>query len=200
MSKGKKDKNEILPVIFMAAFFVIIHSLALLVTQPFIDAGVEPAFEDASDPINIVYIFVILLSFTVVILLISKFWKKQFIQFLILGAIGYTSAYVIYPLITLIKQLNYGIKIYISDNAFIPITIPIVLAISLSLLLVYILYKYPEWYVIDISGIIIGSGAIAIFGMSLSIPLVIIFLIALAVYDAISVYKTKHMIDRKSVV
>ncbi|UCF49786.1 MAG: hypothetical protein JSU91_08555, partial [Thermoplasmatales archaeon] len=38
-------------------------------------------------------------------------------------------------------------------------------------------------------------GAIAIFGMSLGILLVIILLVGLAIYDAISVYKTKHMID-----
>jgi presenilin-like A22 family membrane protease len=49
--------------------------------------------------------------------------------------------------------------------------------------------------VIDICGIIIGAGAIAIFGISLGILLVIILLIGLAIYDAISVYKTKHMID-----
>ena len=65
----------------------------------------------------------------------------------------------------------------------------------MALSLVIILYKYPEWYVIDIGGIIIGAGAIAIFGISLGILLVIILLICLAIYDAISVYKTKHMID-----
>ena len=38
------------------------------------------------------------------------------------------------------------------------------------------------------------AGIIAIFGISLSIPLVLTLLAILAVYDAISVYKTKHMI------
>ena len=37
-------------------------------------------------------------------------------------------------------------------------------------------------------------------GISLSIPLVIILLTGLAIYDAISVYKTKHMIDLADVV
>jgi presenilin-like A22 family membrane protease len=41
----------------------------------------------------------------------------------------------------------------------------------------------------------VGVGAIGIFGISLSIFLVIVMLIGLAIYDAISVYKTKHMID-----
>jgi len=195
MNKEKKEKSDILPVVFMGFFFALIHGLALLIAWPFELAGVESAFEDKSNPLNIVYIFVILIVFTIIILLIAKFWRKKAIQIFILGAIGYTSAYVIYPLISLIRPLSYGIKIYLSDNTFIPITIPIILSIFLALLLVYILYKYPEWYVIDISGIIIGTGAIAIFGISLSIPLVIILLVALAIYDAISVYKTKHMID-----
>ncbi len=194
-NKDDKNKNDFFPVILMGSLFVLIHGLALLVTQPFKTAGIEPAFEDINNPINIIYILVILLVFTLVILIISKFWKKQVIQVLILGAIGYTSLYVIYPLISLIKPISYGIVIYISESAYIPITIPLVLSIVFSVSLVYILYKYPEWYVIDLTGILIGAGAIAIFGMSLSILLVIVLLIVLALYDAVSVYKTKHMID-----
>jgi presenilin-like A22 family membrane protease len=57
-----------------------------------------------------------------------------------------------------------------------------------------LLYKYPEWYVIDALGILIGAGVAAIFGASLDIWPVVILLVLLAVYDAISVYKTKHMI------
>ena len=190
MNNKKKDKNELTAVGIMGLFFIVIHSLALLVTQPFKEAGVQPAFEDINNPLNIAYIFAILIVFTVIILLISKFWKKQVIQILILGAIGYTAAYVIYPLLSLIKPISYAFIVY-----SIPISIPAILAIILAILLVYILYKYPEWYVIDLTGILIGAGAIAIFGMSLSVFLVIIFLVSLAIYDAISVYKTKHMID-----
>ncbi|MDK2948825.1 MAG: hypothetical protein PWQ63_1985 [Methanolobus sp.] len=62
-------------------------------------------------------------------------------------------------------------------------------------ILTVLLYKFPEWYIIDIVGLIIGAGASAIFGISLSILPVIVLLALLAVYDAISVYKTKHMID-----
>ncbi len=195
MNDKKKDKNELTAVGIMGLFFIVIHGLALLVTQPFKEAGVQPAFEDINNPLNIAYIFAILIVFTIVILLISKFWKKQIIQILILGAIGYTAAYVIYPLLSLIKPISYVIKIYVTGNRYIPLSIPVILAIFLAIMLVYILYKYPEWYVIDLTGILIGAGAIAIFGMSLSIFLVIIFLAALAIYDAISVYKTKHMID-----
>ncbi len=57
------------------------------------------------------------------------------------------------------------------------------------------MYAYPEWYVIDILGILISGGAAAIFGISLTILPVIILLALLAVYDAVSVYRTKHMVD-----
>ena len=185
MAKEKKiDKKAIFPIFIMGCLFVIVHGLALLVTAPFEAAGLQPAFDNPDDPMNIIFIFVILLVFTIVILLIAKFWKKQFIQILILGAIGYTAAYLFFPLLTLIIPDNID---YIS--------ISIIIAILLAFALVYILYKFPEWYVIDIAGIIIGAGAIAIFGMSLGVLLVIILLIGLAIYDAISVYKTKHMID-----
>ena len=87
------DKNEIFAIFLMGCLFVLIHGLALLITKPFESAGIEPAFENPNNPMNIIYIFLIMLVFTVLILLIAKFWKKQLIQFIILGAVGYTSFY-----------------------------------------------------------------------------------------------------------
>ena len=145
---------------------------------PFDSAGMQ-AFEETDDPVNLVFILGTILVVTLVILIIAKFWKKKMIQFIILGAIGYTAFWVFRPLINLVS----------------PWLFAFIISAILALILVITLYKYPEWYVIDICGIIIGAGAIAIFGISLGVLLVIVLLIVLAVYDAISVYKTKHMID-----
>ena len=123
-----------------------------------------------------------MLIVTVTILLIAKYWKDKIIQIIILFAIGYTSFYAFFlPVLNILFPVHQDL-VLISSLIF-------------AVLLVIALYKYPEWYVIDISGIIIGVGAIIIFGISLGILLVLILLVALAVYDAISVYKTKHMID-----
>ena len=178
--EGKKlsYRKDLFPVILMGGLFVLIHGLALLVTGPFEDAGMQ-AFEDSGDPMNLVFFFVIIIAMTLVILLIAKYWKKQLIQFIILGAVGYTSFYVFLPLLALI----------------VPGWWPLILSITFAVILTITLFKYPEWYIIDACGIIVGAGAIAIFGISLDIFLVIILLIVLAIYDAISVYKTKHMID-----
>ncbi len=186
----KVDKWELFAIIVMALLFIVVYVISLLITGTFQNEGMQ-AFEDPDNPINILYILFIMLIFTFIILLIAKFWKKQLIQVIILGAIGYTSAYVFYPIFNL----------FLSDffNILIPgtggVSMSILFSILIALLLTIVLYKYPEWYVIDICGVIIGAGAIAIFGISLGILLVIILLICLAIYDAISVYKTKHMID-----
>ena len=196
MDNDKKqiDKREIYAILIMAFLFIVIHGIALLITGTFQEEGMQ-AFEDPDNPINIVYILFIMLIFTAIILLIAKFWKKQLIQIIILGAIGYTSSYVFYPLFNIILPNSINIAIPINENSSILLSVSIIISFILALSLVIILYKFPEWYVIDICGIIIGAGAIAIFGISLGIFLVIILLISLAIYDAISVYKTKHMID-----
>jgi presenilin-like A22 family membrane protease len=72
--------------------------------------------------------------------------------------------------------------------------ITVLLTLILSILATVVLYLYPEWYVIDVLGVLIAAGVASIFGRSLDIIPVVILLIILAVYDAISVYKTKHMI------
>jgi len=176
------NKRELSSILIMGLFFIVIHGTALFLLQPFETAGVEPAFEDPENPTNIAYIFFIMLGFTALILLIAKFWKKQVIHFIILFAIGYTMFYAFFlPLYALLFPLQvYGLLLF---------------SILSAVLIVILLYKYPEWYIIDLTGVIVGTSAIIIFGMSLSVFLVILLLIGLAVYDAISVYKTKHMVD-----
>jgi presenilin-like A22 family membrane protease len=179
MSKDKKEKgSSIFPMFLMASLFVIIHILSMLITQPFEAIGLV-VFDNPNDPGNLLVIFSIMLTVTLIILLIAKFWKKQFIQVIILGSIGYTALFVFYPLLSF--WLIYPFTLIISLIA--------------SAILIALLIKYPEWYIIDLTGIIVGVGAIGIFGISLSIFLTLILLIGLSIYDAISVYKTKHMID-----
>jgi presenilin-like A22 family membrane protease len=184
MAEEKNNfKKDILPVFIMGLIFVIVYSLVLFLTEPFItEGGIQQAFEDINNPVNILTIIIIMLVITIIILLIAKYWKDKIIQIIILFAIGYSSFYAFFlPVLNIILPTYPDIVLFSS--------------IIFAILLVVILYKYPEWYVIDISGIIIGIGAIIIFGISLGILLVLILLVVLAVYDAISVYKTKHMID-----
>lgn len=174
----KTETKDVFPFFLMAALLLVTDGLALLVAKPFEEAGIV-AFENPADPLDLVYFFVTLVVFTAVILLISRFGKKQLVQGIVLGATGLLTFYAVNPFL----------------SAVVPQLWSLVFSAAAVAVLLILLIKYPEWYVIDTCGVLVGLATIAMLGISLSIALVIILLIAMAVYDAISVYQTKHMID-----
>ncbi len=58
----------------------------------------------------------------------------------------------------------------------------------------YMLIFKNEWYITDAAGFIMIAGAASILGILLKTYIALVLLIVFAVYDYISVYKTKHMI------
>lgn len=176
---SKKKKVSILPILAMGGLFVLVDLLAFLVAGPFEAAGAV-AFQNPSDPWNIVYFFSILVVFTVVILLIIKFQKKKAMRIIFLSSTTVLIIYVLYPILT----------IFISD-----VWVNLTLSVVASAVLLIALIKKPEWYITNAIALLTGVGAIALIGISLDILLVIVLLIVMAAYDAFSVYKSKHMID-----
>jgi len=73
-----------------------------------------------------------------------------------------------------------------------------VLSVGGALGLGLALYLYPEWYVVDIAGVVMGVGAAGLFGLNFGILPAIVLLVVLAVYDAVSVYGTEHMLTLAS--
>jgi presenilin-like A22 family membrane protease len=63
-----------------------------------------------------------------------------------------------------------------------------------AIMLTVLLYIYPKWYIVDLIGVCSAGGIAALLGISFFIVPAIVVLVLLAVCDAISVYKTKHMI------
>lgn len=167
------------PIFAMAGIILAVQLVALLLAQPMNAKGMQ-AFEDPDSTVNSLFYIMIILIFTFFLLIALKKNMQKFIKLVILLAVASTVYYVSTALMLLITDS--GILIY-------------VISLSLTIVLTVLLYKFPEWYVINTIGLIIGAGASAIFGISLSIIPVIVLLLLLAVYDAISVYKTKHMID-----
>jgi presenilin-like A22 family membrane protease len=177
--KITKSAINLLPILFMAGLFFFVDSLAFLVAEPFEEVGAV-AFENPSDPLNLLYFIIVLLVFTAIILLIIKLQKKQALRTIFLGAVTLLIFYVLYP----------ALSIFV-ENDILTLALSIVGA-AFSLVA---LVKKPEWYAIDATALLMSVGTAAIMGISLDIWLVIALLIAMAVYDALSVYRTKHMID-----
>ncbi len=173
----EREEGMVGPIVFMGLLMVTVEVLALFLGAPLDSAGIH-AFEDPHAPENSLYYLGFILLFTLFILIIIKLNAKWLIQLIILGAVASTICYVLYPLLYRLTTFEMAV----------------IASITIALAMTIILHLFPEWYVIDLVGIIVGAGAAAIFGISLSILPVILLLLLLAVYDAIAVYRTKHMI------
>ena len=172
---------EAAPLLIMGGLFVLIDFLALWVAEPFRTSSTV-AFGNPNDPWNLVYFFLTVIVFTAALLLVSKFWKKQAVKIIVLGTVTVFNVYVFYYLLAAVLNLGWSLG----------------LSLAASVIILTVLVKNPEWYVIDISGVLSSVGVIVVMGISLSISIVLVLLIVMAVYDAVSVYKTKHMIDLAS--
>lgn len=178
MSSIEQSIKDYLPIISMGGLILIVQILALFLSTP-MEVNEMQAFEDPTQVSNSIYYIVMILVFTLFVLLALKKNMKWVISLFIYLAIISTLYYVIFALFTLIPSLS-GFEAITS----------VVLSIGVTVLL----YKYPEWYIVDIVGVCIAAGVSALIGISLSVVPVIVLLLLLAIYDAISVYKTKHMV------
>ena len=165
----------------IAGIFLFVQLGALALVQPFESAGYQ-AVEDPSDPTNsLMYVGAILVA-TAVMLVAFRYDVDQLIRGLIVFSAAWLSLYVFQVLVP-------PVLTYAGLN---------VVAVALALALGGALLLYPEWYVIDASGAVMGAAAAGLFGISFGILPALVLLTVLAVYDAISVYGTEHMLTLAS--
>lgn len=160
------------------ALFLTIQLGALALVEPFQTAGLQ-AVEDPEDPTNsVLYIGAILVA-TGLMLAAFKFDFQWLIRGMVVLASVFLSWFVLVVVIPPLLVVS-GVHVLAALGA---------LAVGAGLAV------YPEWYVIDAAGIIMGAGAAGIFGITFGILPALVLLTVLAVYDAISVYGTKHMLS-----
>jgi Uncharacterized protein conserved in archaea len=150
--------------------FLLVQLGALALVQTFFNQGYQ-AVEDPSDPTNsIVYIGAVLVA-TVFFLAAFKYDLDWVVKVVIVATSGLLSWYVF--------------------TAVVSAGVAAVLGAGVSVAL----WVYPEWYVVDTAGVLMGAGAAGLFGITFGLLPAVVLLSVLAVYDAISVYKTEHMLD-----
>ena len=150
---------------------------ALALVEPF-DAADYQAVEDPENPLYSALFLLAILLATGVMLVAIKLDARWVIQSLVVAAsalLGWLVLAAIVPPLVSVGGVN---------------PLPLVGALAIAAGLVW----YPEWWVVDAAGVLMGAGAAGLLGISLGILPVLVFLIALAVYDAISVYRTGHML------
>jgi len=161
----------------MGLVFAVSQLGALFMASAFLGPE-EQIFENPNDPLIPIIYIALVIGFTFAVLYIIKKHRENLVRIIFLGAVAYTIFFVLFIMLASIVA---GV-------------IATIASIGVTAIITYYLVKKPEWYVIDASGVLMAIGVTAIFGVSLSILPVMILLIVLAAYDAISVYRTKHMI------
>jgi presenilin-like A22 family membrane protease len=161
----------------MCGLFLVVNLLALLLATPFGDAGLF-TFTDSENPLNIVYFIAIILITTAGILTLARFRGGKYVKWVLTGTIWFS-----------LFSTLYLLTLFVVDD-------PSAATVSFagSLALIFALVRWQRWYLIDAAAILLGTVTTAILGISLSPPLVMVLLLGLAVYDAIAVYKTGHML------
>ena len=157
-------------VAFAVGLFVVVQIGALALVPEFAESGYQPV-EDPQDPTNSLLYIVAIVAMTGVMLAAFRYEFDWAVRLLIVGVSAWLSWYVF--------------------AAFVP---PLVAAIPAVAVAVGLLV-HPEWYVIDAAGVLMGAGAAGLFGISFGLLPALVLLTFLAVYDAISVYGTEHMLS-----
>ncbi len=162
-------RERIQPMAVMITLVVAVQLLSLALMPPLSETEVR-IFENPESAANPFSYIILVLGFTLFILMAMKLKKGWVVSGVVLLAIAMGVYYVL--------------------SAFFPL-IP---ALALSLVVLAILHIYPEWYVIDVVGLLVCAGVGTLFGLSMTPFPALLLLVVLAAYDAISVYKTRHMV------
>jgi len=176
----------------LLALYVGAQAVALILAFPFKTAGLSST-SNPNSPTNPLLIIVVIVVAPLVILYVAR-WRGGLatLRGLILVGIAASlditlqaSFSLVLPAATWMNPLGFG--------QVLDYSIPLSSGVAVGLFL--ILLMDPQWYVVDLVGFIAGGSLIALLGISFGILPALILLSALAVYDFIAVYRTKHMIS-----
>ncbi len=187
-------ERELRTVAVMGILLAGSQIVALLLAPTFAGAGMT-AFQNPSDPTNALVYIVMILVFTAVILGLVKYRRQNLARYIVLGSVLITVAFVLLlPLYFLLMDVALQFRpdtIVLETNMG---NLATLLSFVVAALVTWILIKWPEWYVVDTIGLVTAAGVTSILGISFDWIPATILLVALAVYDAWAVYRSKHMV------
>ena len=182
-------RREIPSIAAMGILLVSSQLVAIALSPLFAEANFQ-AFPSPQDVTNTVVYLIMILVFTAIILGLVRYRRQNLAKYVILASIFVTLAFVL--LLPILIAVDYATGGTLDVNLL--GIVSTLLSFGLAAGLVFLLLKFPEWYVVDTIGFVTAAGVTAILGISFGILPAVLLLIALAFYDAWAVYRTKHMI------
>jgi len=174
------NKRTIFPQVTSIVLFVLSSVFAIYLAS--IALSIKVVSPPRSTTTGIYYIFyyiVAALLFTFLLLFLGRRYRLNFLRWLFIAMIALVVFYV----------FNYlGLVIADTYEQYYAIIIaaPVITVVSLVV--------YRRWFVVDIAGFFLCAGLAFVLGVFLGLWAAAIFLAIFAIYDYISVYRTKHMV------
>lgn len=170
----------------MAAMFIGTIGIGMFI-QPLYDIPEARAFgEEGTTKSGFILLELVLIGvFTVAIIWLARKGLEALIKGIVMLALGLSLFYALQPFTLIILYLvGFATPASVGLSALV-ITIAGMVA----------LHRYPEWYVVNSVGVMVGAGVIVMIGISFVPTLVIIFMLLAAIYDYWAVHKSKHMLE-----
>ena len=170
----------------MAAMFIGTIGIGMFI-QPLYDIPEARAFgEEGTTKSGFILLELVLIGvFTVAIIWLARKGLEALIKGIVMLALGLSLFYAIQPFTLIILYL-----IGFATPASVGLS-----ALAITIAGMVALHRYPEWYVVNSVGVMVGAGVIVMIGISFVPTLVIIFMLLAAIYDYWAVHKSKHMLE-----
>ncbi|NDB64166.1 MAG: hypothetical protein EB156_00680 [Euryarchaeota archaeon] len=173
----------------MAGMFVITICFGIFI-QPAWNFEEAKAFGDegSTEAKNIVFELLMILIFTALVIWLARKGLQVLIKWFVLFALWFSMLYATLPVMALISLMA-GMEGQEPWN-FAFVASPLICFASMVAL-----YKYPEWWVVNSVGMVVGSGVIVMLGISFVPVLICVFMVLAAIYDYWAVHRSKHMLE-----
>jgi presenilin-like A22 family membrane protease len=181
----------------LLALYVGAQVVGLALAIPFRSAGFTSTSNPQSPTAPLFIIVVIVVAPLFILFLARKKGGLAALRQLILLGIAGALYFTLFATFSILPP---GVVLLPPYAAEITLSLALPLAAIVSAGLYLALLIEPQWYIVDLAGFLAAGSLIALLGISFAILPAFILLIALMVYDAISVYRTKHMVSLAEVV
>jgi presenilin-like A22 family membrane protease len=182
----------------LLGLYVGAQVVGLALANPFRSEGLATGAGSQSATEPVALILIIVLAPLAILFLSRRQGSLAGLRQLILVAIAGSLFFTLYATFLLFEP--HGPVLLPPYGAEITLDPALALAGAASAALYLALLMEPQWYVVDFAGFLAGGALIAILGISFGILWAFVILGALMVYDAIAVYRTKHMVSLADVV
>ncbi len=179
----------------LSALFIVTQLIGITVAIPFITATQTGEYtptgvitEDPDDPVNAVGLFAMILVSTAVFLIFLKLFKGVTLFKILEAVVVFSASLIVFWTLLEMAMILLGVWSIVGGLAFFT-------ALVLALALVATRVLWPKNLILrNLSSSVSVAGVGVLIGINLGVVPVIVFLVLLAVYDFIAVFKTKHMV------